>query len=112
MQLTTNGIINRREQLLVGGRDRTSQLDALERQMTCVTETLDRHGADNVGVLGALCYPYMRRPFLYNGRARDGLMTVDDPRHVAKVANRPGPLTLDEINRLVDIVGDAFPAAG
>ncbi len=44
VQLATAGIINRREQLLVNGRDRTSQLDALERQVErvaapCSTDT-------------------------------------------------------------------------
>jgi Nuclease-related domain len=33
VQLATAGIINRREQLLVNGRDRTRQLDSLQRQM-------------------------------------------------------------------------------
>jgi hypothetical protein len=32
VQLATAGIINCREQLLVNGRDRTSQLDSLDRQ--------------------------------------------------------------------------------
>jgi hypothetical protein len=38
VQLATAGIINRREQLLVNGRERTSQLDSLQRQ---IEESLD-----------------------------------------------------------------------
>jgi Nuclease-related domain len=45
VQLATVGILNRREQLLVNGRDRTSQLDALERQIARVVDALDRHDA-------------------------------------------------------------------
>lgn len=44
VQLTAVGIINRREQLLVNGRDRTSQLDALERQIARVAEILAHQG--------------------------------------------------------------------
>ena len=42
VQLATVGIINRREQLLVNGRDRTSQLDSLQRQMERVAGVLVR----------------------------------------------------------------------
>ncbi|HUO69644.1 MAG TPA: nuclease-related domain-containing protein, partial [Solirubrobacteraceae bacterium] len=58
VQLTSVGIINRREMLLVNGRDRTSQLNALERQIARVADTLDRHDAGDVGVVGALCFPF------------------------------------------------------
>lgn len=54
VQLSAVGIVNRRELLLVDGRDRTSQLDALERQIARVANVLDRHAAGDVAVLGAL----------------------------------------------------------
>jgi hypothetical protein len=56
VQLATVGVINRREQLLVNGRDRTRQLDSMDRQIVAVTRALDRHGVQDVGVLGALCF--------------------------------------------------------
>ena len=111
VQLRTVGVINRREQLLVNGRDRTSQLDALERQLDRVATVLDRQGVDYVNAMGALCYPFMRRNLLHYGRARDGLITVDDPRHAAKVANRSGPLTPEDIEDLVSRIAAAFPPA-
>ena len=43
-QIRTVGLVNRREHLLVNGRDRSSQLDALERQLDRVATTLDRQG--------------------------------------------------------------------
>jgi hypothetical protein len=111
VQLATAGIINRREQLLVNGRDRTSQLDALERQIARVVDTLDRHDAGDVAVLGALCFPFMRREWLHYSRARDGLITVDDPAHIAKLVKRTGPLTVDEIHWLSDTLAATFRAA-
>ena len=111
VQLATVGIINRREQLLVNGRDRTSQLDALERQMARVADALDRHDAGDVAVLGALCFPFMRREWLHYSRARDGLITVDDPAHIAKLVKRAGPLHADEIAWLAETLAAAFPPA-
>jgi hypothetical protein len=111
VELRTVGVISRRELLLVNGRDRTSQLDALEHQVERVAAVLDRHGADYFGAVGALCFPFMRRGFLHYSHARDGLTAVDDPRHVAKVANRSGPLTPDDIQDLAARIAAAFPPA-
>jgi Nuclease-related domain len=111
VQITTPGVFHRREQLLVNGRDRTSQLDAVERQIATVAQALDRQGVPAVSVLGALCYPYMRRGWLHYSRARNGLITVDHPRHVAKVASRPGPISASEIEQLADALIRSFPAA-
>jgi Nuclease-related domain len=111
VHITTAGVLHRREQLLVNGRDRTSQLDSVERQIAAVTRVLDRQGVAGVSVLGALCYPYMRRGWLHYSRARDGLITVDDPRHIAKVANRPGPISPGEIEQLAGALMRSFPAA-
>lgn len=111
VELGTVGVINHRERLLVNGRDRTWQLDSLERQIGIVTDRLGRAGVDGVYVLGALCYPFMRRGWLQFNRARDGLITVDDCKHVAKVANRAGDLTVEEIEQLAGTVARLFPAA-
>ena len=111
VQLATTGIINRREQLVVNGRDRTSQLDSLQRQIERVAIVLERNGAADVPVIGALCFPFMRREWLHNSRARDGLITVDDPAHIAKLTKRAGLLTVDQIGWLVDVVAAAFPPA-
>ena len=111
VQLATAGIINRREQLLVNGRDRTCQLDALERQIARVVDALDRHDAGDVAVLGALCFPFMRREWLHYSRARDGLITVDDPAHIAKLVKRAGPLHADEIVWLAETLAAVFAPA-
>ncbi len=62
-------------------------------------------------MVGALSYPYMHRPWLHYARARDGLITVDDPRHIAKLANRPGPLTPAEIEQIAVTLAHALPPA-
>lgn len=109
--MSTVGILNRREQLLVNGRDRTSQLDAHERQIERVVDALERHDAGDVGVLGALCFPFMRREWRHYSRAREGLITVDDPAHIAKLVKRAGPLHADEIAWLAETLAAAFPPA-
>ena len=111
VQLATVGMINRREQLLVNGRDRTSQLDSLQRQIERVANVLDRNDAGHVPVFGALCFPFMRREWLHYSRARDGLITVDDPAHIAKQLKRPGPISDEEIDRLAEMLGTALPPA-
>jgi hypothetical protein len=111
IQLATAGIINRREQLLVNGRDRASQLDALEWEIARVVDALDRHDASDVAVLGALCFPFMRREWLHYSRARDGLITVDDPAHIAKLVKRAGELGREEIDWLAETLAAAFPSA-
>jgi hypothetical protein len=72
---------------------------------------LVRNGDDDVPVLGALCFPFMRRAWLYDSRARDGLVTVDDPAHIAKKLKRPGPISVEEIDRLADLLDSALPPA-
>ena len=52
VQLATVGVIHRREQLLVNGRDRTRQLDSMDRQIAAVTRALNRHGVQGVGCSG------------------------------------------------------------
>jgi hypothetical protein len=111
VQLSTTGIINRRQQLLVNGRDRTSQLDSVERQVRQVAEVLDRHGHTDLPVVGALCFPFMRRSFLHYSRAREGLITVDDPVHIAKLAARPGELNAQQIGELAELLTRGFPPA-
>jgi Nuclease-related domain len=111
VELATVGIINRREQLVVNGRDRTSQLDSLQRQRQRVAGVLVQNDAGDVSVFGALCFPFMRREWLHYSCARDGLITVDDPAHIAKHLKRSGPIGLAEIDRLADVLDTALPLA-
>ncbi len=111
VELSTR-LFSRQEQLVVNGRDRTRQLDALEAQMQRVSSALERGGAHGIHVAGALCYPFMRRRWLHNSRARGGLIVVDQPRQLAKLTRRPGPLGPSEIGEVAGILERAFPPAG
>jgi hypothetical protein len=105
-------LFSREELLVVNGRDRTRQLDALERQMQSVSSALERGGVPGMQVTGALCYPFMRRRWLHNSCARGGLIVVDKPRQIAKLTRRPGPLRRSEIVEVSGILERAFPSAG
>jgi hypothetical protein len=112
VRLATVGLVNRREVLFVGRWDRTRDFDAVERQVDAITRRLRRIGIDVGGdVRGALCFPYMRRTWLHRSWARGGLITVDDPRHIARLIRRPGGLSTDEIARLTQAISQLFPPA-
>ena len=81
------------------------------RQIERVATVLERNGAYDVPVWGALCFPFMRREWLHYSRARDGLITVDDPAHIAKRLKRPGEIGVAEIGHLAELLGTALPPA-
>jgi hypothetical protein len=98
--------------LRVNGHNRTRQLDAIELQIDAVRRALQRSGTGSIPITGALCYPFMRRRWLDRSRARGGLITVDQPRQIARHARRRGPLTPREIDELAAILERALPPAG
>jgi hypothetical protein len=53
----------------------------------------------------------MRREWLHYGRACDGLITVDDPVHIAKQLKRSGPLNVADIDGLAEVLRTALPPA-
>lgn len=89
VQLSTVGIIKRRAVLLVNGRDRTSQLDSLERQIARVGSVLDRQDAADVAGSARCAFPFMRREWLHYSRARDGRITSTIPLTSPSSANAP-----------------------
>jgi hypothetical protein len=111
VELGDVGLIHKQQALFVNGRNRTSQLDGLERQLARVAGALERGGFVEVSVLGGLCFPFMRRRWLHYSRARDGLIRVDDPPHIARLANRPGTSSIDEVDAITELLERAFPPA-
>jgi nuclease-like protein len=82
---------DRRSILLIGGRDRTSLIDGLERQIQIVRSALARGGAQDVEVGGALCFPNPDGlPLFKKLTIRD--IAIDGTKPVAKLARRAGPL--------------------
>lgn len=111
VEIVTQGVFQRRELLLVGGRDRTGQLDMLERQIEHVRAALSRQPTDHVSVSGALAYPNMIRPWLYSGHVRGGLILVDRPAAIAQLARKRGSHGPDEVQTLATALDRQFRPA-
>lgn len=102
----------RRELLLVNGRDRTRQLDGVERQVADVSAALVKLGEGGVWLRGALCYPYIDGlPRFGRLEAREGRVIIDDPRGVAKLARRRGTLDAQQVALLAEGLARRLPAA-
>lgn len=105
------GVFSQREQLLkVAGRDRTRLVRGVRAQAEVVRSCLSEHGFAAVEVRCALCFsdaggmPLLRRLEL------DGV-TIDGTRRVAKLARRPGSLREVEVQRVLQALATALPAA-
>jgi len=102
----------RRELLLINGRDRTSLLDGIERQIEAVRTALIGLGLSDVDVRGALCYPNIDRiARLSQLRARDQLITIDGPRGIAKLSRRRGQLDNTLVRQLAEELAKRLPPA-
>jgi hypothetical protein len=82
----------RRELLLINGRDRTDLVDGLD-------------------VRSALCFPNLDRPRWLGLTMRSGMIVMDAPRGIAKLAGRQGPMTQDVIERIGRHLARRFPSA-
>lgn len=105
------GLFSQREQLLkVAGHDRTRLVRGVRAQAEVVRACLAEHGFPAVEVRCALCFadagglPLLRRLEL------DGV-TIDGTRRVAKLARRPGSLREAEVQRVLQALALALPAA-
>jgi hypothetical protein len=114
IQLTkVGGLLSpRREVLLVNGRDRTQQLDALDRQIETIKCVLAKAGIAEIDVRGALCYPDIDGlPMLRQLRARKRKLVIDDPRGVAKLTRRAGALGQGDVERIAEQLALRLPQA-
>lgn len=99
----------RRDVLLIGGRDRTKLVEGVERQIAAVRTVLIGF-EQAVDVRGALCFadidglPLLRRQSLHD-------VLIDGTRSAAKLANRPGRLNAEEVDRLWHHLAQALPPA-
>ena len=102
----------RRELLLVNGRDRTCVLDGIERQIDAVRRAVAGLDLGDVDVRGALCYPNIdRRPPVGQLRTPAGLIAIDRPRGVAKLARRQGKLDSELVRQIGQELARRFPPA-
>jgi hypothetical protein len=77
--------------LQIAGRDRTSLLDGLDRQVAVVRDTLDATGLLEVPVHGVLCFTNADLPLLGTTPIRGHLLLYR--KALAKRINAPDPLT-------------------
>jgi hypothetical protein len=100
----------RRTILLINGRDRTSLVDGVERQVEFVRSALNGAGLLDVEIRAALCFPYVDGlPLIRKLTVRD--VVIDGPKPVAKLTARRGAMTDETVDRLWRRLGDAFPSA-
>jgi hypothetical protein len=100
----------RRSVLRISGRDRTSLIDGVERQVDLVREVLTRAGHREIDVRGALCFPDVDGiPLFRQLIVRD--VAIDGPKPVAKLAARPGVLSDGMVSRLWDELARSLPPA-
>lgn len=95
-----------RPKLLVQGRDRTTLIDGLDRQVAAITEVLV--GKD-VPVRGVLCFTRADLPLLGTTQVRGHLLLRR--KALAKRLNADGPLGAAEIEALARRIAAAMPAA-
>jgi hypothetical protein len=100
----------RRSVLLISGRDRTSLIDGVERQIAAVGSFLTQAGYDGIEIRAALCFPNVEGlPLFRQLSVRD--VVIDGPKPVAKLAARPGPLGINVVNQIWVALGRSFSPA-
>lgn len=100
----------RRSALVIGGRDRSGLIRGVERQIEYVRSALTRAGYVDIELRGALCFPDPGGLPLLR-QLKVGEIAIDGPKPIAKLAQRPGRLDAETVNRLWNVLGRAFPPA-
>lgn len=102
--------VPRRTVLLINGRDRTSLVDGVERQIGFVRSALSGTEYEVTDIRGALCFPNVDGlPLVQQLAVRD--IVIDGPKPIAKLAGRTGPLRPDVVEPLWEDLGRRFPPA-
>jgi Nuclease-related domain len=94
--------------LYVGRRKRTNLVEGIEAQVELVRSVLVAEGLADVSVRGALCMADTEGlPLLRQLSLRD--IVINGPRHVAKLAARPGPLSLETVKQVTAVLARRLP---
>jgi len=94
--------------LMINGRDRSSLIDGLAKQVTLVQEALALH-APGVAVHGALCFIDTELPLL--GTLSFGGYPLLRAKALAKRLNAAGDIDGEHARALAAIISERFPAA-
>jgi Nuclease-related domain len=94
--------------LLIAGRDRTSLIDGLERQLSAVRRVL-ADGHEHVPVLGVLCFWTADLPLVRTLSIRGHLLLY--PKALARRLNADGRLSAEAIGETARALAAGFPPA-
>ena len=94
--------------LRIGGWDGTALLDGVRWQAAVVRDALEAAGWDVFDVQAAICLPGASGVPSLGAMRVDGVW-VEAPRPVAKIIARRGPLTPDQVDRVVEDLDRRFP---
>jgi len=100
----------RRSALMIGRHDRSGLIKGVERQIGYVKSALKRAGHVDVDVRGALCFPDPDGLPLVR-QLKVGEIIVEGPKPIAKLTQRPGAFDTETIDRMWNVLGQAFPPA-
>jgi hypothetical protein len=89
----------RSEVLKIDGRDQTTLIDGVERQIQHVADALRAAGHDGIDVRGALCMIDVQGLPLIRSQSVRGVL-VDGPKQAAALANRTGDLPPEKVELL------------
>jgi hypothetical protein len=96
--------------LTIAGRNRTTMLDGLDRQVAAVRHVLDASDHADVSITGVLCFTKADLPLLRTSiEARGHLLTYR--KRLAKRIVADGPLTAIAIDAIAQALADALPSA-
>ena len=98
------------EKLFVGGRDRTSLLDGIGKQVDLVDAALRKGGVADVAARGMLCFLDADWP-LMGGSFRVRGFDILWPRLLQKAVGSGGPLDTGRVGDLHRLLASSFPPA-
>jgi hypothetical protein len=96
--------------LSIKGRDQTKLVTGVESQVELLRTTLATAGEAEVDVRGALCFANVDGLPLLGHPSLHGIL-IDGARAAAKLARRPGPLSLERVEQLWALIAKALPPA-
>lgn len=100
---------DRRTILRIDGRDQTTLITSVEKQISYVRTALAKLDAgDEICVAGALCFPNVNGLPVFRRIEIRGIL-VDGPKPIASLATRPGPLDTETIEQIWAHLARASP---
>jgi hypothetical protein len=109
VRVETRGFVERRPELRVAGRDRTSLVAGVEDQVRAVRELLAARGLPEVEVRGALQFIDGELPL---GGLRDvRAIALGGPRKAARLAARAGEMSSQQVEGVHRVLERALPPA-